>query len=248
MASSKKLRTGVVLGSIALHIGVGLGVFASGVWSIERLGGDFRAPSIAVVLPPEPAPSGGMAKLPETKLDVKVKEKKIVKELTQLAEKKIETPPAKPTVSQHEPGDGSGEGSGKGSGSAGDRGDCLFDCGPGQKAPQPKVELPKPEEPTMVPPNVLTMNWLSGTKQIHPSETTKLQMLRDGNARTTGVVQVCVNETGRVSSATILRTTKYADYDALLLSNIRNWTYKPFAAKGRNVKVCGVTTFVYSIR
>jgi TonB family protein len=246
MASSKKLRTAVILGSILLHAGVGVGMFASGVWSIERLGGDLRVPSVAIVLPPEPAPAGGAAmKLPEAQ--VVQKEKKVPKDLTQLAEKRIEAP-VKPTASQ-EPGEGSGDGSGKGSGSAGDKGECLFDCGPGPgSAAQPKVELPKPEEPELVPPNVLTMNWLSGEKQIHPSDTTKTQMMRDGTTRTIGIVKVCIDESGRVASASLSKSTKYPSYDAQLVTAIRDWRYKPFSARGKSVKVCGIVTFVYSIK
>jgi TonB family protein len=221
-------------------------MFVSGVWNIERLDGNIRAPSIAVMLPPMPAPSGGPINLPDVK--VVEKERKFVKEVTQPEDIKK---PDKPTHAvQTIVGDGSGEGSGSGSGSARDTGTCTHDCGvgSGSATPPPKKDPPKEPEETLVPPNVLTMNWLTGTKQIHPSDTTKMQMMRDGNSRTTGVVKICINESGRVRTADVMKSTKYPTYDTQLLTSIRDWTYKPFAAKGRNVRVCGVVTFVYSIK
>jgi TonB family protein len=245
MASSNKLRTGVILGSIVVHVGIGVGMFASGVWNIERLDGNVRAPSIAVVLPPMPEASGGPIKLPDVK--VTEKERKIITEVTQPEEKKPDMP-AKPQA-QTQIGDGSGEGSGSGSGSAGDTGTCKVDCGVGSGSAEPKKKEPPPEpDEQLVPPNVLTMNWMTGTKQIHPSDVTKTQMMREGNQKTVGVVKVCISETGRVRTADLMKSTKYPTYDAALLGAVRDWTYRPFSAKGRNVRVCGVVTFVYSIK
>jgi TonB family protein len=86
-----------------------------------------------------------------------------------------------------------------------------------------------------------------GNAQIHPNDGTKTRMLRDGLTRTTGVVKVCISDTGQVARVNIMKSTKYPDYDAQLLAGVRSWTYRPYAAKGRNVRVCGVVTFVYGI-
>lgn len=242
-------RTAFILGSILIHAGLGVGVFVSQVWSIERLDGAARPNSgFAVLMPPLPAPSGGTPKLPE--VTIEKKQKKIVTEVVQPTVR--DDTPATPAVVPTQSGSGDGLGSGSGPGSAGDTGHCLVDCGPGDgsgsAAPRAKPEPPAEVKDTFVPPNVLTMMRLTGTTQIHPTEVTKQAMQRDGRPRTTGIAKVCVSEIGAVTHASMLQSTKYPDYDALLLAGIRSWTYKPYAAKGRNVKVCGTVTFVYGMK
>jgi TonB family protein len=128
----------------------------------------------------------------------------------------------------------------------------LVDCGPGDGSATPpaKKDPPKVEEDkeTMVPPNVLTMMRVSGSTQIMPSDVTKIAMQRDGREKSIGVAKVCVSETGAVTQVSMIQSTKYPAYDAQLISGIRTWTYKPYAAKGRNVKVCGTVTFVYGMK
>jgi TonB family protein len=245
MASSKKKW--FVLASILVHTGIGVGVFAAGVWNIERLDGTRMNHSFAVILPPMPAPAGGEVKLAEVK--VERKKKKVVTDTVQLEPKKDEqTKPADVPSTITGVGDGSGPGSG--SGSAGDTGTCLVDCGGGSDSGiTPKaVEPPKREADTFVPPNVLTMMRTSGSTQIHPSAVTKNEMLNDGRTKTVGVAKVCVSESGQVTHVSMLNSTKYPAYDAALIAGIKTWTYRPYAAKGRNVKVCGTVTFVYGMK
>ncbi len=244
MASSNR-RTAFILGSILLHAGLDIGVFASGVWDIERLDSNFRSsPGLAVLMPPMPAPSGA-PDLP--KVEIEKKPKKTVKDPVQLTVKDdTQTKPADVPTS------GSGAGSGSGPGSATDVGPCLIDCGPGDGSgsatpPVRSEPPPKKDEDTFVPPNVLTMMRIKGSTQIHPSEVTKIAMQRDGRTKTVGVAKVCVSEQGAVTSVSMLQSTKYPVYDATLMEGIRSWTYKPYAAKGRNVKVCGTVTFVYGM-
>lgn len=245
MASSNR-RTVFILGSILVHAALGVGVFASGVWNIERLDSNFRSsPGLAILMPPMPAPAGS-PDLP--KVEIEKKQKKVVTETTQPKVVDDTTKPAEiPSTTI-----GTGSGSGSGSGSATDTGQCLIDCGPGDgsgsAAPPVKKDPPPKDEETFVPPNVLTMMRTSGSTQIHPSEVTKIAMQRDGRTKTTGVAKVCVSEAGAVTHVSMLQSTKYPQYDATLLDGIRSWTYKPYAAKGRNVKVCGTVTFVYGMK
>lgn len=246
MASSPR-RTAFILGSILLHAALGVGVFASGIWNIERLDSNFRSsPGLAVLMPPMPAPSGS-PDLP--KVQIEKKQKKVVKDPVQpTVHDDTQTKPAEvPSITS-----GSGTGSGSGSGSATDTGRCLVDCGPGDgsgsAAPPVKTDPPPKDEETFVPPNVLTMMRTKGSPQIHPNEVTKIAMQRDGRTQTTGIAKVCVSEAGAVTHVSMLQSTKYAAYDATLMDGIRSWTYKPYAAKGRNVKVCGTVTFVYGMK
>jgi TonB family protein len=247
--SSKSRRFWFISCSIAGHLALGIGVFASGVWRVERLDPDRRSLSTLAVLA-QAAPSGGSVSLPTPRLEPKPL--RIVHETTQPPKVKPPTDtPATPTIPTAGSGEGSGSdvGPGSGSGSADDKGNCLVDCGPPgtTTAVQPKVDPPK-DETTFVPPNVLTMMRTGGTTQVHPPEVVKTQMLRDGKDRSVGVVKVCVSETGAVTTVNILNSTRYPAYDDRLLEAVRTWTYRPYAAKGRNVKVCGTVTFVYSIK
>src|SRR5437660_7084377 len=58
MASRK--RFWLVTVSMAAHLGVGIGLYASGVWRIERLDAG-RGPfsGVGVLMPPPPPPAGG---------------------------------------------------------------------------------------------------------------------------------------------------------------------------------------------
>ena len=239
-------RTAFILGSILVHAGIGAGVFISQTWDIERLDTTFRSsPGLAVLMPPMPAPAGS-PNLP--KVEIEKKQKKIVTEVVQPTERDDSTakPAPVPVI-----GIGSGDGSGSGSGS-GSAGDCLVDCGPGDgsgsAAPPVKQDPPPEDKDTFVPPNVLTMMRTSGSTQIHPSDVTKIAMQRDGRDKTTGVAKVCVSETGAVTQVSMIKSTRYPAYDAQLIAGIKTWTYRPYAAKGRNVKVCGTVTFVYGMK
>lgn len=242
-------RTTVILGSVLIHAGLAGGVFVSQVWGIERLDVSFKSSSgLAVMMPPAPA-EGGAPKLPDVKIEKK--EKKVVTETVQPTIK--EDAPVKPPTDVPSSTTGTGDGSGQGSGSSGDKGTCLVDCGVGSgsdPAPTPPVKQDPPPEvkDTIVPPNVLTMMRISGSTQIHPTDVTKIAMQRDGRDKTIGVAKVCVSETGAVTQASMMQSTKYPAYDAQLIAGIRSWTYKPYTAHGHNVKVCGTVTFVYGMK
>jgi TonB family protein len=243
--TSRKLW--VVVGSIVAHLGIGVGVFAAGVWDVERLDGNFQRMSPVAALMPMPEAGGGEVKLREVKIEQK--ERTIVKEPVQPTE--IKPTDDKPAVTTTSIGNGSGEGSGSGSGSAGDKGKCLVDCGGGSDGSgsgQAKKDPPPDDTETMVPPSVLQALRIGGDPNVYPSEVTKNSMLRDGKNRVVGVLKVCVTETGSVKSVDVIASTKYPAYDRALVDRVRTWPYKPYAAKGRNLRVCGTVTFVYSIK
>lgn len=237
--------------SVTAHAALGFGVFASGIWDLERLERDSRGLSTLAVMAPPPAPSGGGLELPAQTITPKPRQ--ITKDLTQPAVAPEKPDAAKPT--QAATGDGTGTGTGAGPDGPGDDDDvgtCLTPpCGDDLTAPPAKPEPrpePVPEPPKAITPNELTAIRTSGNTQIHPSEVTKNQMLRDGKTSAVGVVKVCISESGKVSEVSLLRPTKYADYDRRLLDGVRGWTYRPYVAQGRHVKVCGTVTFQYSIK
>ncbi|HEU0029616.1 MAG TPA: energy transducer TonB [Kofleriaceae bacterium] len=240
-----RLRFWFIVVSIVGHAAVGIGVFASGVWDIERLGIDKRPLSTLAVLGPPPAAAGGGGmKLPEQKLEAKP-QRRIVKEPVQPTRRIDKDPSSSSTLT---PGEGSGSGSGSGKGSGDDPlSDCTEDCGSGgggSGSAKPEVK-PVDEPPVMLTPGDMTMLRISGETQIRPPTTTKNTMLHDGKTRVTAVLKVCTSELGTVSSVQVLASSKYPEYDNELVSAVRGWKYRPYAKAGRSVKVCGAVTFIY---
>jgi TonB family protein len=235
--------------SITGHIALGIGVFASGIWHIDRLDRDRSAVAdITVLLLPQEAPSGGMA-LPKPEIAVKERPKKVVEVTVQLPDKKL--PEAKETTTgSTEIGDGKTIGPGKGLGDPNSKGTCETPpCGQDPvKQDPPKKDPPPDDKTTTIPPNDLSLMRTSGNTQVLPSELTKNAMLRDAHMRSQGVVLVCVSETGSITSVKLIGSTKYPEYDARLVDAVHGWTYKPYAARGRALKVCGTVTFQYSLK
>jgi len=99
-----------------------------------------------------------------------------------------------------------------------------------------------------VPPMVLQGMRISGETQVHAPDTVKTMMLRDGRDRTVGALKLCIATDGGISSVSIASSTKYEAYDAKLVAAARAWRYRPYTVNGRPMPVCGVVTFVYTIR
>jgi TonB family protein len=241
---SRKL---LIAASILAHAGLAVGVFVSNIWTLERLDPDRRAmTSLAVMAPPAPA-SGGADRPSQALRPKRAKVKPPV--LTQ--------PPAAPAAI--EPlasggdasdatgtGSGDGPGSGSGSGAPDGPGTCTEDCGEGPTLAPPPVA--DPPAPRVVAPNVLQGLRISGDPQIHPSSETQARMVHADHRRSVGVVKACVSATGAVTSVAIVASTRYPEYDARLLAGVRGWRYQPYTVNHRAIPVCGLVTFVYSIR
>jgi TonB family protein len=244
MASRK--RFWFVTISVAAHLGTAAAVFVAGTWNIDRLDRETRPVAVLTMNLPAPAPAGGGMTLPDVKLTPKPR--RLATDLHQLTTKP--DPQAKPTTGN--PGETIGTGTGTDPEGIGT---CTTPpCGESpipdpQPKPEPKPE-PKPpvEETVIVTPNVLKMQREAGETQIQAPPAVKVAMRGDGIDQVTGVVYVCVSETGSITSVQLKKSTKYPAYDERLIQAARAWRFKPYAAKGRNVKICGTTTFVYSMK
>jgi TonB family protein len=89
---------------------------------------------------------------------------------------------------------------------------------------------------------------ISGDTQVHPSDMTKTQMMRDGKDRTLGTLKVCIAVDGGISSVSVASSTKYPDYDARLVAAARGWRYRAYTVNGRPMPACSAVTFVYTIK
>src|SRR5437868_9014019 len=115
-------RRWLITVSLGAHIGLGLFLFATGVWRIEKLDSGRADLALAVMMPPA-APEGGPPPGVKPKDPIKKQQKKKVDEIVQLEDKKPETSPVA-SVSSDITGTGEGSGSGSGSGSGQSTGTC----------------------------------------------------------------------------------------------------------------------------
>lgn len=223
------------------------GLMVAGLWKLDRLEPGRSTFDLAVASPPPPAASGSPAAAKAEPFKRK-KPQTVVKEIVQ-PEKRDTKPTTTATVA--EPSDGTGgTGSGAGSGSGTDpigTGTCAIPpCGAGSGSAAPVVT--KVTAPIVVPPTVIKGLRTSGETQIHPPPPVKTTMLRDGASKVVATLRLCVGTNGEVSDVSVLKSSGYAGYDAALDDGLRRWHYRSYEVNGRKVPVCGVVTFVYSIK
>jgi len=239
------MRSPLVITSVGLHIAVVSGFLVAGLWKLDRLDPGRATFDLAVATPPAAAASGS----PSAAKAEPFKRKKVKRITTDIVayKKVIEETPTRST----EPGDGTGDGSGGtgsggGSGSGTDphgTGTCTIPpCGDGKDKKKDEVKT------ILVPPTVIKGLRTSGETQIHPPPTVRTAMLRDGASKVVAAMRVCVGVDGEVSDVSFLKSSGYAGYDAALDDGLRRWHYRAYEVDGRKVPVCGVVTFVYSIK
>ena len=84
--------------------------------------------------------------------------------------------------------------------------------------------------------------------QIQPPELVKSTMLHEGHDRVTASFQVCLDENGGVTSIKMRGTSGYSEYDTLLSAAMHAWRYHPYMIDNRPTAVCGVVTFIYTMK
>ena len=252
VATSMSRRTWLVSVSIGAHFAIGLGLFASGIWMLERLESDSRIAAIGVMT--QSQAGGGPGDLPEPKLEKKQKEveKKVVTDVQW--DPKVKRPDVE-AEKKSSTGDGEGEGDETGKGLGKGPGDGEHTTGTCVLPPCAQPEVPKLPEPppappkmTVIPPSVMGPLRIAGETQIHPPRAVKNQILADGKNRIVGTVKVCIGTSGAITSVSMLSSTKYPEYDAQLLSSVRSWRYRPYMVDGVPQPACSPVSFVYSIK
>lgn len=240
-------RYRLIAASLVVHAAVVIALFITGFWKLDRLDGPRHRVDI-VQGPPPPAPAGG----PEVAKAEPFKQKQQRKVPNELRQPKIvEDDKAKPAsdVTSTTPGTGSGSGPGSGSGDPNSKSDCTEDCGPDDaKPPEPEPKPPVVEAPVPVIPSVIRGMRTFGETQIQPPDNEKTSLLRSGKSTAIATAKVCVGATGSVTSLAMYKGSGYAGWDAAIMAAMRNWRYKPHQIDGRAVMVCGMVTFVYSIK
>jgi cysteine-rich repeat protein len=253
--------------SMSAHLAAAGGLFAAGTWHLEQL----PSPRIHVDLvqqPGPPAPSGGpvaQVKLPE------------IKPKAHITHDHIQPTTTKPKDVDPNPGSAPGpETPGPvGPGDPDAQGTCTENCG--QPAPPPaavcgngtveageqcddgntvngdgcsatcRTEV-KPRPLAVIAPTAMSALRLTGETQVHPSDMTQQQMMRDGRDTISGTVKLCISTGGSVTSAGMIVPTRYSAYDAALLAAVYGWRYQPYQLNGAAVAACSSVTFVYRLQ
>ena len=99
-------------------------------------------------------------------------------------------------------------------------------------------ELP----PTVVKGSVLEKHRLTGNPQIEPDPADLSQL---GGKSATGVVKLCVDTAGKVSTVQVLRSSGLPGYDAKIEREVKTWTFRPVMGEGQPVDVCTVMIFIH---
>lgn len=241
--------------SVVGHIALFTGMFVYNAWDLDRL--EYRQRSdvrIGAPVPPPPESSG--AEAPKVEMTRKQPKVKPPEEIVQVKLDKVvrEEPPK-------ETGDKSGDGEDTGGGGDGPPGStCTGDgCGPVPQDVPAVPEPPKPPPPPVCPgdprcppvvlkPTVFAALRQRGKIHIHPPSAVQHQMVRDDMRETSAAVRICLTTSGSIASAAILRSTKYADYDAEILREVRQWQYSPYTVNGKPVPACSMVHFQYSMK
>jgi TonB family protein len=103
-----------------------------------------------------------------------------------------------------------------------------------------------PDNRVMIAPTVL--HRLAGQTLVVPDDETKTRIQKAGVSRVIGTFQFCVDEVGRVTDLSMLRSTGFPRYDGTILRAISQWAYAPYLDEGKPVAVCTAVTFIYSQR
>lgn len=233
-----------LVGSAVAHVAVAVALIVSSWWRIDKLSINDGRPigvasfGLATAAPPPLAS--------ESRERIK-KELRRVKEITQ-------NDPQRDRAIEDGGGDGAagGDPNGRPGGTGTDpNATNLFVGSCGQAvcldAPAPARKIER-EEPPVVPEAMLKGYLIRGNTQIQASDADKVKIARQPDRRVVGVVKLCIDDGGAVTSSSLLKSTGFSNYDRRLVSGVRGWRYKPYRIGGKPAAVCTSVRFVYILR
>ncbi len=111
----------------------------------------------------------------------------------------------------------------------------------------PSLPPPPPPPPpsTAVSPTMLESLRVAGIKTIVPDAPTIASMVQAKRGRVTAAMKMCVDDTGSVTTVSLLKSSGYPAYDRKLLGEMQQWLYRPYKQNGRAIAVCTAVTFIY---
>jgi protein TonB len=89
---------------------------------------------------------------------------------------------------------------------------------------------------------------IASNGQIEPSELVQSQMMRDEKKKAGAFVKVCIGTAGEVTSASIVKSSGYPDYDAELVAGVRGWHFHAYTEGGRATPACSAVVFSFTLK
>ena len=105
---------------------------------------------------------------------------------------------------------------------------------------QAQPAVAKTEAPHNISPAAFKALRLSGNVQIDAPTMVAKEMVRDSKAKVSAAVKVCVNASGEITVASMIKSSGYEGYDKVLLDGVRGWKFKTGEA------VCSAVTFAFT--
>jgi len=104
---------------------------------------------------------------------------------------------------------------------------------------------PPPPTALNVAPTMIENLRVAGNKQIFPDAPTRGTILQSGRTKVVATMKMCLDDKGSVSSVTQLKSSGFPAYDRKIISEMRQWLYRPYKHNGRAVPVCTAVTFIF---
>ena len=148
----------------------------------------------------------------------------------------VVTPPVEPQVSPPKVSAGSSEALG-----ALDKLDIDAD----RKLVTPPPSQSHSAAAAMISARTLESRRISGDRNIPPDKRTRFEIERDGKDRLTAGLKVCISTSGAVTSAHIVHSSGYKDYDVKVARAVEQSRYRPYTVAGNPVPACANVSFEY---
>jgi hypothetical protein len=120
---------------------------------------------------------------------------------------------------------------------------------PADRAPAKEMlPLPVPDNPGPVlnVPPIRLGERTAGRTAIPPDDMDKLRVQQSRVRTLIAALHYCIDETGRVSRVTLIRSSGLPGYDRKLVNEAKAWAFKPFLDEGKPIPVCSSTHFIYT--
>lgn len=69
--------------------------------------------------------------------------------------------------------------------------------------------------------------------------------MASGKPKVVASIKMCLDDKGSVSSVALLKPSGFGAYDRKIITELRQWIFKPYKINGRAMPVCTAVTFIY---
>jgi len=107
--------------------------------------------------------------------------------------------------------------------------------------------------PSVLPDGTIAAGYLEahrikGNKLIGPDSFVTRAMESDGETRVSTTIKLCVDTTGKVAAIDLLKSSGYPGYDNKIMTEAKDWAFRPIEIDGKPAPACSVLSFIYTRR